>query len=74
MKYVIVPTAELTEQMVSDCYQTSSVSVRRSLDDSEAILGYPGAKPNSLTLYTELTKEQLDTEINSGGWNPDLGL
>jgi hypothetical protein len=74
MMYVIVPTAELTEQMVADCYQTSPQSVRRSLDGSEAILGYAGDKPSSLSAYTELTKAQLDAEIASGGWNPDLGL
>ena len=71
-KFVIVPTAELTEQMVLDTITTSMDTVRKNNDNTKAILKYEGTKPASISSYAIKTLEQIHTEIAKEEWRLSL--
>ena len=72
MTYVIIPTAELTQQMVDDCVETTIDTVRKSVDTTLCVLKYNGDKPASIAAYTDYTHEQILVEMAKPEWSPDL--
>jgi len=66
--YVIVPTSEITEQMVSDCVETSMDTVRKNDVDTKRILKYEGDKPASISAYSDYTRVQMQTELEKAEW------
>jgi len=74
MKYVIVPTSELSSVNFSEVL-VSSTHLRYSLDNSNFIVKFEGSQPASLTGRTTYTKEELlptlqGPEWSSGGEEP----
>jgi len=69
--YCIVPTSDLTQQMVDDCVETSLDTLRRNNDDTKAVLKYEGSKPSSLTEYTTYTHAEILVEMAKPEWNPE---
>lgn len=72
MTYVILPTEDVTQQMIDDCIQTSIETLRKSLDGDLAVLKYSGTKPASLGERTDLTHAEILVEMAGPLWNdPD---
>lgn len=69
--YVIVPTGELTQQMIDDCIETSSDTLRRNDINTKCILKYEGSKPASITSYSDYTYEQILTELENSEWQTE---
>ena len=70
-KWAIVNVSDITDEMIEDSIQSSSNSLRKSLDNSKAILKYDGRKPRSLYGKTVYSYSQI-LEIMSGEeWNDD---
>jgi len=70
-RYVIVPTADLTQQMVDDCVDTSLDSLRKSLNGLSTVLEYQGDKPASLASYTDYSHEDTLGIMSTDAWSGD---
>ena len=71
--YTIIPTSELTEELVAVTSQTSLEDVRRSVDGVNCILSWIGSTPAALSDKDTYTHAQMlalvkDTE---GQWYED---
>ena len=75
-KYIILNTSELSGLDFNELPITSEEYVRKSIDESKAIVFYRGAPPSGLSGKTEYTNSQLLTIVNdtNGEWYtaPDL--
>lgn len=70
MKYVIVPTSELSSVNFSEVVESPS-SLRYSLDNSNFIVKFEGSQPASLTGKTLYTKEELLSIIQGPEWTSE---
>ena len=70
MKYVIVPTSELSSVNFSEVVESPS-SLRYSLDNSNFIVKFEGSQPASLTGKTLYTKEELLPIIQGPEWTSE---
>lgn len=70
MKYVIIPTSELSSVNFSEVLVTSS-HLRYSLDNSNFIVKFEGSQPTSLTGRTTYTKEELLPIIQGPEWTSE---
>jgi hypothetical protein len=59
-KYVIVPFADVTAQMISDCMETSTETLVHSTSGVDRVfLKYEGSTPSSLTGIDTYTHSQI---------------
>ena len=72
-RWVIIDVSAITDEMISNAIQTSMDTLRKSLDNSKAVLKWEGDTPsvfNGMTTYnhseilTELAKPEWTEEIN----------
>ena len=68
--YTIIPTSELTKQLVAVTCQTSMEDVRRSTDGTQCILSWEGTTPTELVSKTTYTHEQMLALVQdvNGDW------
>jgi len=69
MKYVIVPTSELSSVDFSQVIESES-SLRYSTDSSKFILKYEGSQPSFLSGKTEYTQSEMLTIVAGSDWSP----
>ena len=69
--YVIVPVAELTQQMVDDCIETSLDTLRRNNINTKTILKFEGSKPASISSYTDYTHAEMLIELENVEWQSE---
>ena len=69
-KYIILNTSELSELDFNELPIISEEYVRKSTDESKAIVFYRGTTPSELSGKTEYTNSQLLTIVNdiNGEW------
>ena len=69
-KYIIVNTSELSSLDFNELPITSEEYVRKSIDESKAIVFYRGAPPSGLSGKTEYTNSELLAIVNdiNGEW------
>ena len=70
MTYAILPAADLTQQRVDDCIETVLRTVRRSLDDTQAVLKWQGATPDSMVGYQQYTNAEILPIMRGLAWEP----
>ena len=71
MKYVTVPLSEVTQDMIGVCAQTSFDTLRKSADETQAVLKYPGTKPSELKNYTVCTHTQIREIMLTDKWTKE---
>ena len=73
--YTIIPTSELTKQLVAVTCQTSVDDVRRSTDGANCILSWRGSTPAALigkTTYTYAQMRALVTDVDGDWYEEDV--
>jgi len=65
--YVIVPVAELTQEMIDAAIQDSINTLRKSLDETQAVLKFDGS-PSCFSGYTQYTHEEILAVMNEASW------
>jgi len=69
-KYVLIPFAELKDEMINDCLETDFNTLRWNNDKTMTVLKYEGAKPASIAKYTDYTHAEILVEMAKPEWNP----
>ena len=72
-KYVIVNVSDVTDEMISSAIQTGVNTLRKSLDNSRAVLKWDGDTPscfNGIKTYTHL---EILEELKKLDWEQDNG-
>ena len=70
-RWVIVNVSAITNDMIASALQTSTATLRKTLDGSKAILKWDGATPSVFDGMTTFTHSEILTELNKAEWNPD---
>ena len=67
--YVIVDNADVVQQMIDDCLEDSTSTLRHSIAGVDrVVLKYNGAQPASLSGYTEYDHAAILTEMAGTDW------
>ena len=67
-KWVIVNISDITDEMISNSLQTSVSTLRKSLDNSKAILKWDGDTPSCFDGITTYNHSQILTELAGSDW------
>ena len=68
--YTIVPSAEVTQNMVDVCLETSFETLRHTVTgDDFVVLKWDGITPPSLSSYVEYNHEQILTVMATSAWS-----
>ena len=67
-KWVIVNVSAITDDMIDSAIQTSMETLRKSLDNSKAILKWDGDTPAVFNGMTTYTHSEIKTELNKSEW------
>ena len=67
-KWVIVNVSDITDEMISSAIQTSIGTLRKTLDDSKAILKWDGDTPSCFDGMTTYTHSEIKTELAKSTW------
>ena len=67
-KWVIVNVSDITDEMISSALQTSISTLRKSLDNSKAILKWDGDTPSCFDGMTTYNHSQILTELAGSDW------
>jgi len=70
-RWVILPFADVTDEIMSDVLQKSASDLRRTLSgDDLTFVKYEGAQPSSLSGLTEYTHSEILAILNdeNGKW------
>ena len=67
-KYVIVNVSDITDEMISSAIQTSVNTLRKSLDNSRAVLKWDGDTPSCFNGLTTYNHSQIKTELSGSDW------
>jgi len=71
MKYVIIPSSELSNIDFSQVLETSASTLRYSLDSSEFLLKFEGETPSFLEGKTTYDYEQIMEILDSPEWTQE---
>tara|TARA_A100001201_G_scaffold113155_1_gene96929 strand:+ start:28 stop:261 length:234 start_codon:yes stop_codon:yes gene_type:complete len=72
-KWVIVNVSDITDEMLDNVLQTSINTLRKSLDDSKAILKWDGDTPSCFDGMTVYSYSEILTELAKSEWSEDNG-
>jgi hypothetical protein len=68
--YIIVPFADVTQQMIDDCCEDSFDTLRHSLQGTDRIvLKWIGDTPASVVGYTQYSHSEILTEMAGPDWD-----
>ena len=70
-KWIIINVSDITDDMISNAIQTSSDTLRKTLDDSKAILKWEGDTPSCFDGLTTYSHSQILTELAKSAWTAD---
>ena len=70
-KWVIVNVSAITDDMIGSSIQTSINTLRKTTDNSKAILKWDGDTPSVFDGMTTYNHSEILTELNKSEWNPD---
>jgi len=68
-KWVIVNVSAITDEMISNAIQTSLDTLRKSLDNSKAILKWDGDTPSCFDGITTYNHSEIRTELAGSDWS-----
>jgi len=68
--YIIIPFAEVTQQMIDDCAETSFESLRHTLSGTDKIiLKWIGDTPSSVSGYDQYSYSEILEEMGQPEWS-----
>ena len=70
-KWVIVNVSDITDEMISSAIQSSTSSLRKSLDSNKAILKWEGDTPSCFDGITTYSHSEIRTELSGSDWTSD---
>ena len=72
--YIIINTSDVTDEMISSAIQTSRDTLRKSLDESKAILKWLGSTPSCFEGIATYTHEEILNEIrkDNSEWQENI--
>jgi hypothetical protein len=70
-KWVIVDILDITDEMIFNAIQSSINTLRKSLDDSKAILKWDGDTPSCFDGMTTYTHSEILTELAKSDWREE---
>ena len=71
-KWVIVAVSAITDEMIASAIQASAATLRKTLDNSKAILKWDGDTPSVFDGMTTYTHSEIRTELAKAAWTaPD---
>ena len=70
-KWVIVNVSDITEEMILSAIQTSTSTLRKSLDGTKAILKWDGDTPSCFDGMTTYSHSEILTELSNSDWSSD---
>ena len=68
-RWVIGNVSAITDDMISSAIQTSMNTLRKTLDNSKAILKWDGDTPAVFNGMTTYTHSEIKTELAKVEWN-----
>ena len=68
-RWVIVAVSAITDDMISSAIQTSMDTLRKTTDNSKAILKWDGDTPAVFNGMTTYTHSEILTELAKSEWN-----
>ena len=69
-KWVIINVSDITDEMISSAIQSSRDTLRKTLDNSKAILKWDGNTPSCFDGMTTYSHSEILTELASSDWSP----
>tara|TARA_Y100001938_G_scaffold150609_1_gene242396 strand:- start:255 stop:491 length:237 start_codon:yes stop_codon:yes gene_type:complete len=70
-KWVIVNVSDITEEMIASAIQTSSLTLRKTLDGTKAILKWEGDTPSCFNGMTVYSHSEIKTELAKSDWTSE---
>ena len=67
-KWVIVNVVDVTDEMIKNANQTSMDTLKKSLDDSKAILKWDGDTPSCFEGMTTYSHSEILEILNNSEW------
>tara|TARA_R100000152_G_C6672011_1_gene108080 strand:- start:43 stop:279 length:237 start_codon:yes stop_codon:yes gene_type:complete len=67
-KWVIVNVSDITDEMITNSIQSSLTTLRKSLDNTKAILKWDGNTPSCFDGLTAYTHSEILTELAKNTW------
>ena len=71
-KWVIVNASDITEEMISSAMQSSMSTLRKTLDDTKAILKWDGDTPTCFDGMTTYSHSEILTELAKSDWSSNV--
>ena len=68
-KWVIVNVSDITDEMIANSMQSSLTTLRKSLDNTKAILKWNGDTPSCFDGMTTYTHSEILTELAKSDWS-----
>ena len=69
--WVIVNVSDITDEMIDSAIQSGRDTLRKSLDDSKAILKFEGDTPNCFEGLTTYNHSEILTELAKSAWTEE---
>ena len=70
-RWVIVAVSAITDDMIASAIQTSMDTLRKTLDNSKAILKWDGDTPSVFDGMTTYNHSEIKTELAKSEWTED---
>ena len=70
-KWIIINVSDITDEMISSAIQTSRDTLRKTLDNSKAILKWDGDTPSCFDGMTTYTHSEILIELAKSDWTND---
>jgi hypothetical protein len=70
-KWVIINVSDITDEMITNSIQSSLTTLRKTLDNSKAILKWDGDTPAVFDGMTTYTHSEIRTELAKVEWTED---
>tara|TARA_Y100000310_G_C20603838_1_gene774458 strand:- start:34 stop:267 length:234 start_codon:yes stop_codon:yes gene_type:complete len=70
-KWVIVDVSAITEDMIASAIQTSTSTLRKTLDGNKAILKWDGDTPTVFDGMDTFSHSEILTELAKAEWTSD---
>ena len=70
-KYVIINASEVSSINFNEVLQTSTNTLRYSLDNSKALVKFEGNTPSFLNGKTQYTQEEILRIVQTDDWSAD---
>ena len=69
--WVIINVSDITDEMIDSAIQTSRDTLRKSLDDSKAILKWDGDTPDCFDGMTTYSHSEILSTLSGSDWNQE---